>query len=140
MTPSLVAPARSRRNTPELSPGLRSSLHALETARSLIEVQYLGGETALFADALTDWAEQVHRSEEMAVMALRMAELDGARPLDEARSGVSDDARVAACVADVVEPGKSKALDELGDGGAAIRVALRWLGPWLKAGSESATL
>ncbi len=117
-----------------------AALHALEAARTIVEARYLGGQTALFPDAVADWAEQVHRSEEMAVMALRIAELDGAPPLDEARYGVTDKDRVSACVADLVEAAKIKALDELGDGRAAVARAIRWLSPRLGAGSPDVTL
>ena len=117
-----------------------AELHALEAARTDVEARYLGGCSALFRDAIGDWADQVHRSEEMAVTALRLAELDGAPPLDEARYGVTDETRVATCAADLVEPAKIKALDELGDGRAAISRAIRWLGPRLQAGSDNATL
>ena len=117
-----------------------AELHALEAARTIVEARYLGGQTALFPDAVGDWADQVHRSEEMAVMALRIAELDGAPPLDEARYALTDQDRVSACVADLVEAAKIKALDELGDGRAAISRAIRWLSPRLGAGSPDVTL
>ena len=112
-----------------------AELHALEAARTIVEARYLDGRRALFPDAVAAWAEQVHRSEAMAVMALRIAEIDGAPPLDEARYGVTDEARVAACVADLVEAAKIKALDELGDGRAAVSRAIRWLRPKLGEGS-----
>ena len=116
-----------------------AELHALEAARTDVEARYLGGQTALFPDAVRDWAEQVHRSEEMAVMALRITELDDAPPLDEAPYASTNQDRVAICVADLVEPAKIKALDELGDGRAAVSRAIRWLGPRLGAGSDDAT-
>ena len=105
--------------------GRVAELHALEAARSSVEAAYLGGETTLFPDAMLAWTEQLHHSERMAVMAMRMAELEGAPALDEARYGLTDEARVAICVAELVEPARIKALDELGDGRAAISWAIR---------------
>ena len=120
--------------------GRVAELHALEAARSGVEAEYLGGQTVLFPDAISAWTAQVHQSEQMAVMAMRMAELDGAPPLDETRYCEPDEARVAACVADLVEPARIKALDELGDGRAAISRAIHWLGPKVRAGSAEPTL
>jgi hypothetical protein len=68
----------------------------------------------------------------MAVMALRMAELDGAElppPDDQA----AFDERVKQLVADFVEPARSKAYNELGDGRRAIDLAVRWLRPKMAA-------
>jgi len=59
-------------------------------------------------------------------MALRLAELDGAedRPDDDP---VAFDARVAQLVADHVEPARSIAWDQLGDGRRPQFLAVRWL-------------
>ena len=104
-----------------------------------VEASYLGGETALFPDAVTAWIEQVNHSELMAVMAMRMAELEGAPALDETRFGVTDEARVETCVADLVEAAQVKALDELGDGRAAISRAIHWLAPKVRSASSEPT-
>ena len=48
---------------------------------------------------------------------------------------MTDQDRVSACVADLVEAAKIKALDEMGDGRAAVSRAIRWLRPKLGAGS-----
>jgi hypothetical protein len=63
-------------------------------------------------------------------MAMRMAELDGAEPPPPDDQAALD-ARVAQLVADLVEPARSKAYDELGDGRRAIELAVRWLRPKL---------
>ncbi len=49
---------------------------------------------------------------------------------------MTDKDRVATCVADLVEAAKIKALDELGDGRAAVARAIRWLAPRLGPGSD----
>jgi hypothetical protein len=46
---------------------------------------------------------------------------------------VAFEARVAQLVADHVEPARSKAYDELGDGHRALGIAVRWLRPKLLA-------
>jgi len=72
-------------------------------------------------------------------MALRMAELDGAEPPPPDDQAAFDE-RVAQLVADLVEPARSKAYNELGDGRRAVELALRWLRPKLAAegtGGES---
>jgi hypothetical protein len=54
-------------------------------------------------------AEQCTRSETLAVMALRIAELGGAEP-EPPDDPVAFDARVAALSADLVEPARSQGL------------------------------
>jgi hypothetical protein len=117
-----------------------TELHAFEAARTTVERKHLDGVTALFPAAVRDWAEQRTRSETLAVTAFRIAELDGFDPPppdDEA----AFDARVTQLVADHVEPARSKAYYELGDGRRALTIAIGWLRPKTKllstdAGSE----
>ena len=107
-----------------------TELHAFETARATVERKHLDGATALFPAAVGEWAEQRTRSETLAVSAFRIAELDGFAPPppdDEA----AFDARVSQLVADHVEPARSKAYDEVGDGRRAVSLAVRWLRPKL---------
>ncbi len=117
-----------------------AELHALEAVRTIVEDRYLDGQTALFPDAVENWADQVRGSEEMAVRALRLAELDGVPALDEAHLGEASDEQVGRCVDDLVEAARIKALDELGDGRAAVSRAIRWLGPRLRAEADGSTL
>jgi hypothetical protein len=107
-----------------------NELHALEAAREAVEARYLDGVAALFPAGQRAWAEQRTRSETAAVMALRLADLDGAeeRPDDDP---VVFDARVGQLVADHVEPARSNAWDQLGDGRRAQGLAIRWLRPKL---------
>ena len=107
-----------------------TELHAFETARATVERKHLDGVTALFPASVREWAEQRTRSETLAVMALRIAELDGFDPPppdDEA----AFDARVVQLVADHVEPARSKAYYELGDGRRGLSIAVGWLRPTL---------
>jgi hypothetical protein len=101
-------------------------LHAAQEARLLAEARYLDGHSALFPDGLQAWDTQVHETERLAVMADRLAELDGLGPIDlddEAAVG----ARVPEILADLVEPAKATAFEKLGEGERAIRIATGWL-------------
>ena len=92
-----------------------TELHAFEAAREQVEARYLDGASTIVPAARRAWDRQRHDSEEAAVMALRLAELDGADPpppYDQA----AFDARVASLAPDFIEPAKSKAYDEMGDG------------------------
>jgi hypothetical protein len=109
-----------------------TEVHAFEAARATVERKHLDGVTALFPAAVREWAGQRARSETLAVTAFRIAELDGLDPPppdDEA----AFDARVAQLVADNVEPARSKAYHELGDGHRALSIAMGWLRPRMTA-------
>jgi hypothetical protein len=72
----------------------------------------------------------------MAVLAMRLAELDRFDPpVPEDAAAV--EARVAQLVADHVEPARSSAYNELGDGRRAVAVANRWLRSKLAAGGTA---
>jgi hypothetical protein len=101
-------------------------LHAAAEARSIVESRYLDGHPALFPDGLAAWDAQVHETERAAVMADRLAELDGLEPTDfDDEDAVA--ARVPAILADLVEPAKATALEKLGEGERAIRIATGWV-------------
>lgn len=101
-------------------------LLAEEEARSTAENRYLGGHPALFPDGLDMWAEQLRLSQEQAVMTDRIAELDGVPPaMPPDRDKVAG--RVAARVADLIEPARSTALEKLDEGQQAHRIATDWL-------------
>jgi hypothetical protein len=101
-------------------------LLASRDARSVVEARYLDGHPALFPDVAAAFEKQLRSSEEVAAAALRLAELDGlpaAPPPDpEAFNG-----RVAALVADLVEPAKAEALEKLGEGSRAFDIAMGWV-------------
>lgn len=60
--------------------------------------------------------------QEVAVTAVRLAELDGPPPV-AARDPDALSGRITALVADLVEPAKVEALDKLGEGGRAFGIA-----------------
>ena len=76
------------------------------------------------------WDAQRNFSERSAVIADRLAELDGLRSAIVAEPP-GFDARVAELVADLVEPARVRAYDELGDGRRAQAIAVSWLRPKL---------
>jgi choline dehydrogenase-like flavoprotein len=114
--------------------GRVTELHAFEAARDRVEARYLDGAAADFPAARRAWERQRHETETAAVMAMRMAELDGAEP-PAADDAATFEARVASLAADFVEPAKSKAYNELGDGRRAQAIAAAWLHAGALAGT-----
>jgi hypothetical protein len=101
-------------------------LLATQEARSTVEARYLEGHPALFPDVATAFDKQLRASQELAVMAMRCAELDGvppAAPEDPEASNL----RASQIVADLVEPAKVEALDKLGEGRRAFDIANAWV-------------
>ena len=113
-------------------------LHAFEAARSRVEARYLNGARADVPAGRRAWDRQRQDSEEAAVMATRLAELDGAPPAPP-DNPVAFEANVIALAADLVEPAKSKAYNELGDGPRAQTIAAAWLGAGLFAAPSRST-
>lgn len=103
-----------------------NELTAAEEARSIAEARYLEGHTALFPDGARQWSECLHQAQELAVMADRLAELDGVRPAAPwDPDAVSTRALVLAT--DLIEPARSTALEKLDEGRQALTIATAWL-------------
>jgi hypothetical protein len=107
-----------------------AELRAAQEARASVEARYLGYHTALFPDEMRTWDEQRTRSETLAGVACRLAELDGVSPAEPA-DPEADSARVTELVADLIEPAKATALEKLGEGERAQGIAIGWLRPKL---------
>jgi hypothetical protein len=107
-----------------------AELRALRTARRRVETKYLGGHPALFPATVRTWTGQRERTEGLAAITLRLAELEGLAP-GPADEPDAFETRVGELVADHVEPARVKALDELGEGRRAVSVATAWLEPKL---------
>jgi hypothetical protein len=101
-------------------------LLAPEQARSVVEERYLDGRVALFPDDRRDWAERLVLARDLAVMADRIAELDGLEPAAPI-SPEAMPARVAVLVADLVEPSRASTRDKLDEGRSALAIATSWL-------------
>jgi hypothetical protein len=106
-------------------------LHAFETARSRIELRYFDGARVDFRAAREAWSLQLRLARESAVLAIRAAELDGADPPAKPDSALFE-ARVTKLAADLVEPAKAKAYNELGDGRNGHAIAVAWLATWVR--------
>jgi hypothetical protein len=104
-----------------------TELLGAEEARSIVEGRYLDGHAALFPDAVAAWAERLLMTQTLAVMADRLAELDGAPPLVAPANSDAVSRRAAALVADLVEPARVTALEKLDEGRRATTIATRWL-------------
>ena len=101
-------------------------LLATQEARTTVEARYLEGHPALFPDVATAFDKQLLASQELAVMTLRCAELDGVAPAGPEDPEASS-LRASQLVADLVEPAKVEALDKLGEGRQAFNIAAGWV-------------
>jgi hypothetical protein len=113
-----------------------TELRAADEAREAVEARYLAGHTALFPDATAAWDEQLRSTEAIADLACRLAELDGV-PRAETPDPDAASARVTELVADLVAPAKTTALEKLGEGEQAQRIAMGWLRPKLQVSPAS---
>jgi protein-tyrosine-phosphatase len=113
-----------------------AELRAAQQAREAVEARYLAGHTALFPDAMAAWDAQMRSTETIADLACRLAELDGV-PTAEVPDPDAASTRITELVADLVEPAKTTALEKLGEGEQAQRIATNWLRPKLQIGATS---
>jgi hypothetical protein len=70
--------------------------------------------------------EQLIRSQELAAMAMNLAELDGIEP-PEPDDPDAVKVREGQLVVDLVEPAKAEALEKLGEGERALDIATGWV-------------
>ena len=101
-------------------------LLAARDARSTVEARFLDGHPALFPDVAAAFESQLRSSQEVAATAVRLAELDGLPAVPPADTEVFS-RRTAELVADLVEPAKSEALDQVGEGRRAFDIAAGWV-------------
>jgi hypothetical protein len=99
---------------------------AAQEARSIAEGRYLEGRGALFPDTARDEADRLRSSMELAVTADAIAELDGLDPAKRTEPEAIK-ARAAVLVADLVEPARATALDQLDEGRHGLEIATAWL-------------
>jgi hypothetical protein len=103
-----------------------NELLASREARSSVEARFLDGHAALFPDVAAAFDEQLRRSQEIALSAMRAAELDGVEPVPPDDPDAVN-VRAGELVADLVEPAKSEALEKLGEGERSFGIAAGWL-------------
>ena len=101
-------------------------LLAVQEARTLAEQRYLDGHAALFPDLARAWEEQIHGTQMIAAIALRLAEIHGVAPAAPPDPDALPQ-RTAELVADLVEPAKAEALDKLSEGRQALGIAASWV-------------
>jgi hypothetical protein len=104
-----------------------AGLLAMQEARRTVEERYLAGHPAVFPATARHWDEQLRSSQESAVLCMRLAELEGAELIDEARQLAPQQERVEACIGDLVEVARIKTLDDMGEGHAAVERLRHWL-------------
>lgn len=97
-----------------LIPQRCTELRAAETARTTAEARYLDGAVTLFPAVLRAWDEVRTDAEQLAAMAARLAELDGEEPIDPPDDPT--EALLTELIADLVEPARVTALEQLGEG------------------------
>lgn len=112
--------------TLEILLGRVTELEAAGQARMLAEQRYLDSSPVLFPDVRGAWDEECQATKEAAAMAFRLAELDGV-DLPQPSDADAISARAAVLLADLVEPAKAIALEKLGEGESALRIATSWL-------------
>jgi hypothetical protein len=110
----------------DLTAGRVVELLAAQDARVIVESRYLEGRAALFPDGIRQWAERLQQAGELAAMADRIAELDGAPPASTTGPEAIA-ARAATLASDLIEPARSSALEKLDEGRLAHRIATGWL-------------
>ena len=109
-----------------LALGRVDELLASRDARCSVEARYLDGHPALFPEVASAFEAQLRTSQEVALGAVRAAELDGVEPALPEDPGAAE-LRASQLVADLVEPAKSEALDKLGEGRQSLEIAAGWV-------------
>jgi hypothetical protein len=119
----------------DLIVGRLDELEAAGAARLRVEERYLAGHPALFPDDVTAWDERLKSSQRIGQLAVALAEKDGL-PLPAPPDPDAVAARVDQLVADLVEPARVTALEQLGDGRRAFGIATSWVRGKLASGDN----
>lgn len=110
----------------DLFVGRVNELLAAEEARATVERRYLGGHPALFPDRQAEWAERLESSERLGALAIGLTDKEDVAPPDPPDPEVAA-ARVDQLVADLVEPARAEALEDLGQRPRAFGIATSWV-------------
>ncbi len=101
-------------------------LLAAGEARATVERRYLGGHPALFPDRQAEWADRLLETQHLGAMAIGLTEKEAVAlpcPPDPEVAA----APVERLVADLVEPARAEALEDLGQGRRAFGIATSWV-------------
>ncbi len=106
--------------------GQVDELLAAGGARVMVERRFLGGHPALFPDQQAAWSDQLAQTQRLGALAIGLTDKEGFAPPLPPEAEVAD-ARVERLIADLVEPARVEALEDLGQGHRAFRVAASWV-------------
>jgi hypothetical protein len=112
-------------------------LQGAQNAREIVAECYLAGHDALFPQLAKAWQSQCAGTEQIADLAVRLAESDGVPPAVPSDPEVIS-RRTMELVADLVEPAKAEALEKLGEGRQAFGIANAWLRTKVAVGEPAA--
>lgn len=101
-------------------------LLAAGEARATVEPRYLSGPQALFPKRQAEWSEQVLQTQRLGAMAIGLTDKVGVAPPTPPEPEVTA-SRVERLVADLVEPARADALEDLGQGRRAFGTAASWV-------------
>ena len=110
----------------DLIVGQVDDLLAAGAARDAVERRYLGGHPAVFPDMQADWDGQVELAKRSGLAAVAAADRDNVASTTP-RDPTVTAARMARQEADLVEPARVVALEQVGDGHRAFRLATSWV-------------
>ncbi len=101
-------------------------LLAAGEARTMVERRYVAGHPALFPDRRSEWAEQLLETQRLGAMAIGLTDKEDAAPPTPPDSEVAA-ARLERLIADLVEPARAEALEDVGHGRRAFGIAASWV-------------
>jgi hypothetical protein len=81
---------------------------------------------ALFPDRQAEWAERLGSSQRLGAMAIGLTDKEDVAPPTPPDPEVAE-ARVERLIADLVEPARAEALEDLGQGRRAFGIAASWV-------------
>jgi hypothetical protein len=99
----------------DLIVGRVDELLAAARARETVERRYLAGHQALFPDRQAEWTERLGSSQRLGAMAIGLTDKDDVPPPTRPTPEVTA-AQVERLIADLVEPARAEALEDLGQG------------------------
>jgi hypothetical protein len=110
----------------DLIVGRVDELLAAGEARATVERRYLAGHPALFPDRQAEWAERLLDTQRLGAMAIGFTDKEGVAPPTPPAPEATT-ARVERLTADLVEPARVEALENLGQGRRAFGIASSWV-------------
>jgi hypothetical protein len=99
---------------------------AAEKARATVERRYLAGHPALFPDRQAEWTERLGSSQRLGAIAVGLTDKEDVAPPSPPEAEVAA-ARVERLIVDLVEPARTEALEDLGQGRRAFGIATSWV-------------